>query len=71
MERGIEHSGVWAIALIVIVIASWLLYRYLAPKTWREWVGARINSSIYYFIICRNVWFPTYDLLTRSVFRTG
>lgn len=26
--------------MIMAVIASWFVYRYLAPKSWREWVGA-------------------------------
>jgi methanethiol S-methyltransferase len=29
--------GVWWLAGLMIVIASWLLYRYVAPKGWREW----------------------------------
>lgn len=37
MKDHIAHSGAWGIALIVIVVASWFLYRYLAPKTWKEW----------------------------------
>lgn len=39
------HSGAWGIALIVIVVASWLLYRYLAPKTWKEWAGAGVLQA--------------------------
>lgn len=30
------HTGMWAIALIVIVVVSWLFYRYFAPRSWRE-----------------------------------
>ncbi len=40
MKEHIAHSGTWPIALIVIVGVSWLLYRYLAPRNWREWAGA-------------------------------
>ena len=32
-------------ALIVIVLASWFLYRYLAPKTWREWAGVGVIQA--------------------------
>ncbi len=28
--------GNWWLAVSLIVIASWLLYRYIAPKGWRE-----------------------------------
>lgn len=37
MNEHIEHSGAWGIPLIVIALASWFLYCYLAPKTWRGW----------------------------------
>lgn len=40
MNEPIAHSGVWALALIMIMVAFWGVYRYLAPKTWREWAGA-------------------------------
>lgn len=42
MKEHIDHSGAWGLALIFIVIASWLLYRYLAPKTWKEWASAGV-----------------------------
>ncbi|MDW7710606.1 MAG: isoprenylcysteine carboxylmethyltransferase family protein [Deferrisomatales bacterium] len=31
------HVGMWGLAAIVIVIVSWLMYRYLAPQSWKEW----------------------------------
>jgi hypothetical protein len=37
MKESIAHSGAWGIAAIMIVVTSWVLYSYLAPKTWREW----------------------------------
>ena len=40
MNEHVAHSGACGIALIVIVVASWFLYRHLAPKTWNEWVSA-------------------------------
>lgn len=45
MNEPIAHSGAWGIAAIMIVVASWLLYRYLAPKTWREWAGAGVVQA--------------------------
>lgn len=58
MERGIEHSGAWALALISIVIASWLLYRYLAPKTWREWAGAGLIQAFIIALYAEMYGFP-------------
>ncbi len=45
MNEQVAHYGMWAMALIMIVVASWFLYRYLAPKTWREWAGAGLVQA--------------------------
>ena len=39
------HVGMWGLAVIVIVIASWLLYRYLAPQSWKEWARAGVVQA--------------------------
>lgn len=57
MKR-IEHSGAWIIALFVIVIASWLLYKYLAPKTWREWAGAGLIQAFIIALYAEMYGFP-------------
>jgi protein-S-isoprenylcysteine O-methyltransferase Ste14 len=66
MERTIAHSGAWALAIIMIVIASWLLYRYLAPKTWREWAGAGLIQAFIIALYAEMYGFPvTIYLLVR------
>jgi methanethiol S-methyltransferase len=39
------HAGFWGLAVIVIVIVSWLLYRYLAPDDWKEWTRAGVLQA--------------------------
>lgn len=39
------HVGMWGLAIIVIVIASWLMYRYLAPDDWKEWTRAGVLQA--------------------------
>jgi len=35
----------WGLAAIVTVIASWLMYRYLAPDNWKEWTRAGVLQA--------------------------
>ena len=39
------HVGTWGLAAVVIVIASWLMYRYLAPANWKEWTRAGVLQA--------------------------
>lgn len=36
----VHHPTRWGLAAIVVVIVSWLMYRYLAPRSWKEWTRA-------------------------------
>lgn len=39
------HVGMWGLAVIVTVIISWLMYRYLAPDSWKEWTRAGVLQA--------------------------
>lgn len=39
------HVGMWGLAVIVIVVVSWMLYRFLAPDSWKEWTRAGVLQA--------------------------
>ncbi len=45
MSQHFTHSGAWGLAIIMIVFASWLVYRYLRPHKRREWAGAGLVQA--------------------------
>jgi len=58
MKAEITHSGAWGLAVIMIVVASWLFYRYLAPKTWREWASAGVVQAFIIALYAEMYGFP-------------
>ena len=48
MMHEVGYSGAWQLAILAIIIASWVLYRYVAPDNWREWASA---GTVQAFII--------------------
>lgn len=56
----------WGAAAISIVVVSWIFYRSLVPKSWREWTSAGIVQAFVIAFYAEMYGFPvTIYLLTR------
>lgn len=64
-----EFRAAWGLAAISIVFVSWVLFRYLAPRSWREWTRAGVVQAFLIAFYAEMYGFPvTLYALTR-IFR--
>lgn len=53
-----EWLQLWPYAVLMIVLASWGLYHFLAPAGWREWAGAGLVQAFIIALYAEMYGFP-------------
>ncbi|MDT7040770.1 isoprenylcysteine carboxylmethyltransferase family protein [Candidatus Nitronereus thalassa] len=58
MHSDTPAGGVWGLTAVMVVIASWILYRYVAPRRWREWSRAGLIQAFIIALYAEMYGFP-------------
>ena len=68
LEDYADWLRLWPYAVLMIMIASWILYHFLAPKSWREWAGAGLVQGFIIALYAEMYGFPlTIYVLTSAL----
>lgn len=63
-----DKGAFWGLAIISIVVVSWVFYRYVVPKSWREWARAGIVQAFIIAFYAEMYGFPVTIYLLARVF---
>jgi len=64
----VKASFFWGGAAISIAAASWIFYRYVTPKSWREWTRAGIVQAFIIAFYAEMYGFPVTIYLLARIF---
>ncbi|MFQ5585348.1 MAG: methyltransferase family protein [Thermodesulfobacteriota bacterium] len=51
-------GGTWGLTVIMVVIASWIIYKYLAPQSFKEWRNAGLIQAFIIALYAEMYGFP-------------
>lgn len=58
MPTDTPAGGTWGLTAVMVIIASWILYRYVAPHRWREWTRAGLIQAFIIALYAEMYGFP-------------
>lgn len=68
METGFQNwFELWPFAILMIALASWALYHFLAPTSWRDWAGAGVMQAFIIALYAEMYGFPLTIYFLTSV----
>ncbi len=56
--EGITLGGHWTLTLIMIVIGLWIVFKFLAPRSWKEWRNAGVVQAFIVALYVEMYGFP-------------
>ena len=58
MNNSAPAGGTWDLTAVMVIIASWILYRYVAPQRWREWARVGLVQAFIIALYAEMYGFP-------------